>query len=75
MDLYCRQGKGRKRFLYQSGLDVQNKGDGIPISSYLKYCCSNSYFKELKYTEMDKFYKMLLEAFANKLFNASCFEI
>lgn len=32
-------------------------------------------FKELKYTEMDKFYTMLYKAFTNNCFNASCFRI
>lgn len=32
-------------------------------------------FKELKYSEIDKFYKMILKAFSGKVFNASCFQL
>ena len=39
----------------------------------IKYSTTN--FKEFKYSEMDLFYEMLLRAFENKTFNASCFEV
>jgi hypothetical protein len=32
-------------------------------------------FKELKYSEMDQFYKILVKAFSSNNFNSSCFEI
>jgi len=36
---------------------------------------STTKFKEFRYSEMDKFQEMLLRAFKNNTFNASCFKI